>query len=104
MSILLTFNQTFFETKHIQINIYIYINSLTLHKHNMLLYCFVGKIFKNNIIYIYVNSHDISDDVMNNNYFNSLDQSSSLHKILYYSEQLFRDTFRNNINLSMLAI
>ena len=56
---------------------------------------------------------------MNNNCFNSSDQSS-LHKIdldihyltvnncpidtPYYSEQLFRDTFGNNINLSMLHL
>ena len=63
---------------------------------------------------VLVNSHDISDDVMNNNCFNSSDQSS-LHKIdldihyltvdtPYYSEQLFRDTFGNNINLSMLHL
>ena len=61
---------------------------------------------------VHVNSHDISDDVMNNNCFNSSDQSS-LHKIdpdihyltvnncpidtPYYSEQLIRDTFGNNI-------
>ena len=68
---------------------------------------------------VHVNSHDISDDVINNNCFNSSDQSS-LHKIdpdihyltvnncpidtPYYSEQLFRDTFGNNRNLSMLHL
>ena len=59
------------------------------------------------------------DDVMNNNCFNSSDQSA-LHKIdseihyltvnncpidtPYYSEQLFRDKFGKNINLSMLHL
>ena len=68
---------------------------------------------------VHVNSHDISDDVINNNCFNSSDQSS-LHKIdpdihyltvnncpidtPYYSEQLYRDTFGNNINFSMLHL
>ena len=42
---IVNFNKTLFETKHIQINIYIYIyiHLLFVRKHNMLLYCLVGK-------------------------------------------------------------
>ena len=68
---------------------------------------------------VHVHSHAISDDVMNNNCFYSSDQSAlnkidpDIHYLTvnncpidtpYYSEQLFRDKFGNNINLSMLHL
>ena len=68
---------------------------------------------------VHVTHHDIYDDVINNNCFNSSDQSAlnkidpAIHYLTvnkcpidtpYYNEQLFRENFWKNINLSMIHL
>ena len=52
--IIVTFNKTLFDTKHIQINIYINLKLTVPKKYNMLLHCLVEKKPLKYYTYIYI--------------------------------------------------